>query len=97
MSKPTLKMTHGAIGEAMCCYTDGSYKDADIALTEYENSIRADAIRKFARWLVKNVFNGYDKFWKGNTPHDKPMSIEDLISEYEEDFEKEWVKGVEND
>lgn len=42
MSKPIYKMTHGAIGEAMCCYTDGSYKDADIALTEYENSIRAD-------------------------------------------------------
>lgn len=48
---------------------------------------RKDGVRKFAKWLVKNVFNGYDKFWKGNTPHDKPMSIEDLISEYEKEME----------
>lgn len=60
MSKPTLNMTHGAIGEAMCCYTDGSYKDADIALTEYENSIKVDAIRKFTEWCKAKGYSCYD-------------------------------------
>lgn len=54
MSKPIYKMTHGAIGEAMCCYTDGSYKDADIALTEYEEKIRADEREKIIE-IVKNL------------------------------------------
>lgn len=56
MSKPIYKITHGSIGEAMCCYTDGSYKDADIALTEYENSIRADERAK----TIAEVYERYN-------------------------------------
>lgn len=57
-------------------------------LEQFKEEIRADERRKFAEWLVKNMFNGCDKFWKGNTPHNNPMHIEDFITEYE--------KGVNN-
>lgn len=53
MCKPCYKITHGSIGEALCCYTDGVYKDADVALTEYEEKIRADGRQKFAEMLSK--------------------------------------------
>lgn len=92
MSKPIYKMTHGAIGEAMCCYTDGSYKDADIALTEYENSIRAEERRKFAEWISQYL-------GKGNTNNvlytyrQSPVgfiwqttkSVDEIIAEYEKE------------
>lgn len=55
MSKPIYKMTHGAIGEAMCCYTEGSYKDADIALTGYENTIRADERAKTIKEMTEII------------------------------------------
>ena len=89
MSKPTLKMTHGAIGEAMCCYTDGSYKDADIALTEYENLIRAEAIQKFAEWLEDNSYLN----WVGEGNDVNSMSAEEALAEYE----KEQKNNMDND
>lgn len=58
-----------------------------------EKDEKEKTIKDFAEWLVKNMFNGCNEFWKGNTPHDKPMHIEDFISEYE----KEQAKGGEND
>lgn len=68
MSKPTLKMTHGAIGEAMCCYTDGSYKDADIALTEYENSIRADERAKTIAEVSRELEKYHNDICRANYP-----------------------------
>lgn len=52
---------------------------------EKEQRIRTDERRKFAEWLVKNMFNGHNTFWKGDTQNNKPLRMEDFIAEYEKE------------
>lgn len=66
-------------------FTKDSLK-IDNAIIFTEESLKqhdAEERQKFAEWLVKNMFHGHDRFWKGNTQHDNPLTMKDYIAEYE--------------
>ena len=58
-------------------------------MTKHEAEIvaqaKAEGAKEFSEYLIKNMFNGNDTFWRGDTPHYKPLRMEDFLAEWQKE------------
>lgn len=77
-------------GKFQCNMDSCSDKPCDLCTVEkFEKEVKTEAIKNFAEWLVKNMFNGCDEFWNGNTPNNKPLHMKDFITKYESELKND--------